>query len=540
MASNFNSDAFTATFLDPEAARIGLGLCLAAYAAYGAVALALCYLRPEERNKSADFLITARNSQPLLWSSCSWFASAMGAWTLTGPASIAVGGGIVALVNMSVFTGLPLVMLAFLGTSVRENVPKATSVSSYAKWRYGTVAQIFVMIIVLLSLSLSLLTEYQAIGGIFSTFFGCSPYVPLITVGIITLLYTTFGGLYISIITDLYQTIVVWILTLGTVIYLAISFKDQPPLGPLPDYLSVNSYGWETIATISIPFICGTFYGEGFWQRVWSAKDNKSLRLGAIAGGTMATIVVFIFGFGGILAYWSGRADLASTNPSYSFFYAFADSSTGQISPALTIMILIAGSIMNESAVDTFQNAITDTLSTVAIGLFGFNIKPIHVRALVLVSNIPLIAIASYLISSQVSILNTFGVVNLLTTTTFAPLAAGLVPQLNSLLTAFSAIGACVCSFLATMLYATLEYGSVSKGLTCVWWTPVYDYKAFIVAFVASIVFIPVCIGVEVVGRKLLGLKAVVAFDPAKDKPKPKVDGASSVDSALANAIRKV
>ncbi|KAJ3019338.1 UNVERIFIED_CONTAM: hypothetical protein HDU68_010718 [Siphonaria sp. JEL0065] len=537
---SYNTVAFAGTFLDPTSAKIGLALCLSAYAIYGSFAVALCFFRPEERNKSTDFFITARNSQSVLWSACSWFASAMGVWTLTGPPSIATGTGVLGLINLSVFTGLPLVMLAFFGSSVRENVPNATSVSSYAKWRYGTIAQIFVLLIVLLYLTMSLLTEYQAIAGIFATFFGCSPYVPLITVGIITMIYTTLGGLYVSIITDLFQTSIVLLLTLGATIYLGVSFKDQPALGPLPDYLGVTAYGWETFATLAIPFICGTFYGEGFWQRVWSAKDNRSLCLGAVIGGSLASIVIFILGFGGILAYWSGRVSFDETRPfdsNYAFFYAFADS-TGTISPVVTIVILLFGTVMNESAVDSFQNAITDTLTTVAIGLFGLKVQPIYVRAVVLLANIPLMAGAAYLSTRNVSILNTFGVANLITTMTFPPLAAGLLPQLNNLLTSFSAIGSCVCAFFSTMVYAFLAYGNLVDGMANVWWTPNYDYKAFLVAFISSIVFIPVCIGVEAVGRNLLGLK-MPHFNPDKDKkPAPPVDGVVAVDSAVANAIK--
>ncbi|KAJ3060084.1 hypothetical protein HDU98_003906 [Podochytrium sp. JEL0797] len=514
----FNNNNFTGTFLDPQSAKTGLALCLTAYAVYGAFALAFCFFRPDARNKSTDFFITARNSQSTMWSACSWFASAMGAWTITGPASLVAdpnyGSGLVGLFVYAIFTGAPLVMLAYFGSGVRDNVPQATSVSSYARWRFGIVAQVFVLLVVLLSLTISLLTEYQTIAGIFVTFFGCSPYIPLVMVGTITMMYTSAGGLYVSIITDCFQTVVVWILTIGTCIYLGISFKDQKQgLGPLPAYLGATAAGWETFATLMIPFICGTFYSEAFWQRIWSANGNKSLKHGAIIGGTMASLVIFVLGFGAVLAYWSGRA-LPESNSSYAFFYAFANEDTGDISPVVAIVVLLFATIMNEGAVDSMQNAITDALTTTCIGLFQVEVKPIYVRVLVLVANIPIMAGASYLQSSGVSILNAFGTSNMLTTITFCPLAAGLIPQLNDYLTTYSALGACLCSFFSVMVYGYLSYGTVYLGMTAMWWSPNYDYLGFITAFVSSIVFLPVCIAVEMGVRKACGLD-MPKFSPA-------------------------
>ncbi|KAJ3222636.1 hypothetical protein HDU81_009700 [Chytriomyces hyalinus] len=519
----YNTNSFTGefAFLDPASARTGLALCLTAYVVYGAIALAIAFWRPHEKANSADFFITARNSQSLMWQAGSWFASAMGAWTLYGPASLVsdpyYGTGIVGLIVYSVFTGAPLIMLAYMGSSVRSNVPTATSVGSYAEFRFGKFVQVFVMLLVLFILTMNLLAEYMAIGGIFATFFGCSPYVPLITVGLITMLYTSVGGLFVSIRTDFLQAAVVLTLTLGTIIYMAVSFAGHP-LPPLPEYLGATTAGWQTFATLMIPFICGTFFGEGFWQRIWSAENNRSLVLGSWIGGSLASIVVFILGFGGILAYWSGRALVASVNPinsSYSFFYAFADPNTGSISTVVIIIVLIFATIMDESAVDTFQNAITDTLATFA-AVLGLKLNPAIVRVLVVVANVPIMVGASYLVTSNVSILNAFGLVNMLATHAFAPLATGLIPQLNAYHTTFSAMGACVGAFAATSVYGVLHYGDAYTGFTALWWTSVYDYLGFITAFVASIVCIPLFIGIEFGVRAAFGWQRPMPFDPKK------------------------
>ncbi|ORY45925.1 hypothetical protein BCR33DRAFT_155276 [Rhizoclosmatium globosum] len=288
--SSYSSTNTTqSVFLDPQSANTGLILCILAYVSYGILAIAFSFLKDaRKKNKTTDFIITARHSQSLWWSAASWFSCGIGAFTLFGPADFVVdpsiGTGIIGLLVYSIFSGIPLVWVARIGSTVRKNVPQATSVSSYAQWRFGKEVQIFVLFLVLFILTINLLDEYLVIGTIFAQFFGCSPHVPIVTVGIITMVYTGFGGLYVSILTDLYQTVLVLLLVFVSVIWMIYSFCGVS-FPSLPDYLGSTAAGWKTIATIGIPFTCGTFFGEAFWQRCWSADSEKSLRYGSLIGG---------------------------------------------------------------------------------------------------------------------------------------------------------------------------------------------------------------------------------------------------------------
>ena len=57
--------------------------------------------------------------------------------------------------------------------------------------------------------------EYTTIGSLFKDFVGSENWPIIITVGIVTMIYTMYGGLYISIVTDQVQAIV-------TIIFIAI------------------------------------------------------------------------------------------------------------------------------------------------------------------------------------------------------------------------------------------------------------------------------------------------------------------------------
>ncbi|KAI9353729.1 hypothetical protein BDR26DRAFT_1002604 [Obelidium mucronatum] len=504
-------------FLSPAAADSGLSLCLAAYMLYGAAALTHALWRADARRGTADFLLTARHSQSAAWAAASWFATGVGAWTLFGPAALvadpAAGAGLVGLLTHAAASGAPLVMVARIGAKVRVNVPQATSVASYALWRFGRPVQVFVLALVVFCLVLGLLSEYLVVGVVFNAFLGCSPIVPILVVGIITMAYTFAGGLYVSILTDAYQTCLVLLLVLISLIWLIQSYSGTQ-LPPLPSYLGATSTGWSTLATIGIPLTCGSFFQEALWQRCWSSETEYSLKMGSLYGGLLTSFVVAFLGFGGMLAYWSGKAsDTLNSNSSYAFVYAFADSSSGTVPTAIVLIILVFTTVMNESAVDSFQNAITDSIATLCIAC-GYRLKPVHVRCLVLLLNIPIMILAVIFASFNVSILNAFGLSNMVVTMTFAPIAAGLIPSLNSYLTAHSAMGACLASFLVTIAYGAAAYGSLGAGMKALFWTPKFDAVGFLIAFLSSIGFIPICIGAEILYRKYRNLHSIPPFVP--------------------------
>ncbi|KAJ3411664.1 hypothetical protein HDV05_001873 [Chytridiales sp. JEL 0842] len=510
--------------LDDASARTGLAVCLTIYIVYGLGALAFSFFSKEQNIRTVDseFFVTARNSQSTMRIAWSFFAGAMGAWTLYGPAAFvadpAYGTGLIGLIVYALFTGLPLVMVSLMGSGIRDNVPHATSIASYGRWRYGKVVEVFVMMVVLLTLTVGLIVEYMTIGGIFATFFGTPTYLPVIVVGVVTLLYTSAGGLYVSIITDQFQAVVALLLISFSVIYMGVSFKDSP-LPALPEYLGVTEAGWTTFGTIALPLTCATFFSEAFWQRVWAARDNRSLRIGAMVGGALATFVVFLLGFGGMLAFWSGRAT-AESDSNFGFFYAFSNAN-GTTSAAVTIVVIVFACIMNESAVDSFQNAITDTLTTFG-GFLGFQLPIYATRLTCLVANIPIVIGSSILASQGTSILQAFLLGNMITTITFPPLALGLVPAFNRILSGWSVIGACIGSFFCVLGYGISVYGDASLALSSLFWSSLYDWKAFLVAFGCSTGLVFLFGGLECTVRALLGM-------PMQDLPRyekvSKVDG---------------
>jgi hypothetical protein len=56
-------------------------------------------------------------------------------------------------------------------------------------------------------------------------------------------------------------------------------------------------------------------YSEAVWQRVWASANKRALYGGAVLGCSAIILLVFLSGFGGWLAFATGRAVYGETNP---------------------------------------------------------------------------------------------------------------------------------------------------------------------------------------------------------------------------------
>jgi hypothetical protein len=92
--------------------------------------------------------------------------------------------------------------------------------------------------------------------------------------------------------------------------------RHQPIPNPLPADLGPNFFGYIAIFTLTVSLISSTMFSEAVWQRVWASATPRALYGGAFVGFVSITIIVFLSGFGGWLAFIWGYASFeAGTNP---------------------------------------------------------------------------------------------------------------------------------------------------------------------------------------------------------------------------------
>jgi hypothetical protein len=249
------------------------------------------------------------------------------------------------------------------------------------------------------------------------------------------------GGLYVSIITDVYQAIFTIVLLFIIVIYVAATFRPGA-LPPLPEYLGVTTQGVSSIATLGPSLISAAFFSDAMWQRVWAAEDELALKTGGLLGGALTMVVVFLFGFFGFLAAWAGYV----TNSNTAFFAILG--AGGQAPIWILMIVTLIAVTMNESAVDSLQNAIADTLTSLGLSL-GIEINLQWARFIVILINIPIIIIGL----QGYNIVSLFVVANIVTTCSALPLMFGLIPFFDHILTEAGALFSNVFALCSVMIY---------------------------------------------------------------------------------------
>lgn len=162
----------------------------------------------------------------------------------------------------------------------------------------------------------------------------------------------------------------------------------------LPTYLPMVMQGLPAITHLTILSHCIHA------NKLQAAEDPYSLRWGAIVGFFLTTVVIAFFGFVGFLGLWAGLPRLDDNN-NLAFFVPFSDyaskgkqressldldrcphyiryskvltlsccitggeegSNTGAV--IVRVLLVVLATTMNESAVDSLQNAIVATLSS--------------------------------------------------------------------------------------------------------------------------------------------------------------------------------
>mmetsp|Transcript_1562 Transcript_1562/g.4619 ORF Transcript_1562/g.4619 Transcript_1562/m.4619 type:complete len:552 (+) Transcript_1562:384-2039(+) len=469
---------------------------------YGLFACAFMFIRQRRnrRKDDAEFFLTARHSVGWFRIGWSFFAAAMGSWTLFGPPSYGYYTGWLGLMMYAISSGFPVLVIAFLGGFVHKLVPNVLSFSDFVQRRFGFTVQIYVSLLMLFNMGVALTAEYTAVGDLFETVIGTVRWPIVVIIGIVSAIYTAYGGLYVSIITDQIQAAAAIGMVIVLVIFVAVTFKAPLPR-PLPDYLGVTFQGYSSIAVMPISLMCATVFSEAMWQRCWATSTKKNLHIGGALGWFAITSCVFLFGFGGILAAWSGLF-VPSGPDDYgnTILFSLLDNVNGGRHLGIIVVVSILSVTMSTSAIDSLQNAIVDNIS----GVWLKKAPLLWVRMLVLVLNVPplVVSLRSY------NIIQLFLVANLVTTTSALPVLAGLIrhPLAYKIVTPFTMLFGCAQGIIAMFWWSVIDQRSgesYSMTLKRVF-TIEYAYPPFLIALGMSMVGLLAGAALEWVARAAL------------------------------------
>ena len=449
---------------------------VASLAALCAVLIAFTWngLRARAADGDLDDYLTARNSQGASALGLSFLASGLGAWILFAPPEVGAFVGPVAVAGYAVGAALPFLVFAWCGGAIRRRLPQGRSIGEFAHARFGTGVRRLVSLISVLYMLCFLTAELTAIGAIAGMLAGLPPAWPVVGVAVATLVYTTWGGLRASIVTDRWQAglLIALLVLIGGVVLGRLPQTSQPLAWPT----APAGTAWSVALTLVIAVTAANLFHQGYWQRVWAARDMRSLNAGAVLGALTTVAAVGLVGIFGMLAVATG-ADLGK--PPAPFFALLRDAA-----PWVAVVTLVLAVALVASSVDTLQNGIASLLvgEGVARSLPG-------ARWITVLLMLPVIGVAL----QGLSVLRLFLVADLLCATAVVPVLLGLWGRAS----AGAAIAGAIAGLIGAVLPGWVSTGSLAAGaLAATFPGSIPTLAPFVGALVASTL---VSVGVSLV-----------------------------------------
>ena len=302
-----------------------------------------------------NYLTAGRNTETLPLTT-SLVASALGAWILFGPASAATWGGIGSVIGYSLGTAFPMIALIFLGKKIRKVFPKGNTLTEFIYHKFGKNLFKLILILTIFYMFIFLCAEVTAVSMLVNYISATPLWLTATLVIITTLIYTLYGGLKASILTDNLQFFIVLFLLFICAYYLfylnfdylsyeAIQINSQHLLSSkyIPNYTAGITFFIAVAAT--------NLFHQGNWQRVFAAKNIEVLKKSLWLSFIIIIPIVFFMGICGIIAV---SLD-SKVNPDLAFFSILLKDKT----EFLSVIIIIMTVSLTISTIDTLINAIS-------------------------------------------------------------------------------------------------------------------------------------------------------------------------------------
>ncbi|MGP4012825.1 sodium:solute symporter [Streptomyces sp. 4N124] len=248
--------------------------------------LAMGWWGMRRAKSKSEFLVAGRRLGPTMYS------GTMAAIVLGGASTIG-GVGLGYQYGLSgawmVFTiGLGLLALSVF-FSARIARLKVYTVSEMLDLRYGGRAGVISGVVMWAYTLMLAVTSTIAYATIFDVLFDMNRTVAIILGGSIVVAYSTLGGMWSITLTDMVQfvvkTIGVLLLLLPIAVVKAGGFSEMKAQLPT-EYFDPLGIGGETIFTYVLIYTFGMLIGQDIWQRVFTARSDRTAKWGGTVAGT--------------------------------------------------------------------------------------------------------------------------------------------------------------------------------------------------------------------------------------------------------------
>ena len=395
------------------------------------------------RDRDLEEFSVARGTQGATSLGLSFFASGVGAWVLFAPPEVGSSIGVAGVVGYALAATAPLVGLVLVGGRLRRLMPEGHGLLEFVRVRFGRAFHAYVLVITLLFMVVALCAELTAAGGVLARLSSADPRLGIVAIAVVTAVYTAFGGLRASMVTDRWQAYLLF----GLLIVVGVTLVGNLPSAPAqadPPLPQVDGLGLQVALTLIIAVTAPNLFHNGYWQRVWAARDQRALRRGALIGALTRFPVVLLAGLVGLLA---AEAAVDLGDPPVPFFALLGEPPVWVLVAVLLLTVALVA-----STVDTLQNGLAAAVVTErpGIGLTGGRIATVLLT-------VPAVIVAF----EGLSVLRIFLFADLLCAATIVPALLGLWRRATSL----GAITGALAGLAGAYGYGLVTGGSVAAAV---------------------------------------------------------------------------
>lgn len=356
-------------------------------------------------------------------------------------------------------TILPLWAFAFLGPLIRRLCPDGFTLAEYIRRRYGWPIGVLTAVIFVAFMFCFMLVELNTYGSVVQLLGGVNPTVAATIVAVSTTIYTAYGGFKASLWTDNVNAVIIVIEVIIASIAVGVNIDIDPARVQESGLLRAQALGGELWYILGISIMFSQFFNQGFWQRAFASKDNKTLYKSVGLATLPLFTICFLVGMAGPLAWWatSGLFDgpTDEDDGSYNFFYILAT-----LPNWVQGFVLVLASALTSSAYDTFQSA---QISTIYSDVFLGRLNIWFCRAILIGINVPSIILAV----KNIDILQVFFIANMVACCILPGPLLGLSKKLY-FLNGFDVFVGALGGFLTVFIFGTIFYGDAYQGISLI------------------------------------------------------------------------
>ncbi|KAJ1730617.1 hypothetical protein LPJ61_002916 [Coemansia biformis] len=449
-------------------------------------------------HRNAGLFLKAIRSQPVWVLSLNFLAVNVGSGIFFTLPEVGTIAGITGVFAYAFASAAPLFLFAIVGPVFRRHNSSQWSMTAFIMERYGRPLHVLYGVVCTLFVGMYMVSELTAISSVFQMLTPVHPLVPAIVICVVTTIYTAFGGVFASLVTDAVQSALIFVLIVVAVVAVGVSVRPSAEDIQRVGLVKPTKMGGELFVILTLAIGFSDMYHQGFWQRTFASRNDRDLRWATFIGFWLVFVVAALVGMAGPLAAWAGTWSAASGAPGSTAFFTLVSSLAGWVSG----LTLVLSTSLSCCAIDTCQTAMFASLYDLAEQRVSIWV----VRVAVVLLNIPVIVLAE----RAPDVLQVYLMADLLACATLMPILLGLVRRLSFIHWTDALVG-CFGGIVAVGAFGQAYLGNVHDGWQLLLLTGglyVDDERvlgAFCIAPLGSVVFMFAFAGLRMGAARLLG-----------------------------------